>query len=331
MNREYEKISYPDIIEMLNVFLVNMKYRSPHVHNEIEIGLVFNGEIDIIVHERRFTLSSGDIYYLNAMEAHEFFARSSHVLILCLQISPKSLGSYYPDINNSVVKAPVLQKFFTGQEKSYQIIQALCVELAFNCIRRPINYQLKCVSMLNTILYIIFSTAPIQISSPEELARRSLHNTRLKRILDYIDRNFQTKLLLGDIAEKEQLSMTYLSHLFRDTLNITFQDYVNEERFSYACNLLRNTNDKIIDVCLASGFSDVRYMNKMCRKRFGCPAREYRKMQREDDKIHRNNATTQRFLTLAESAILLNKYREEQRKNLENCSIWSLYKDMMEK
>ena len=330
MTREYEMITHPNI-EMLNVFLVRLNYRSFHVHNEIEIGLVLDGEVEINMQEKKLVLKSGDSYYLNTMEVHELNARTDNAVILCIQLSPKLLASYYPNIHKSLVMGSSLRNSFIQQKTSYQILQALCVELAYNCIARPLNYQFKCVSMLNMAFFIIFSSVPVKIQSPEELAKRSSWNIRLKRILDYIDANFQEKLFLGDIAQRERLSMTYLSHLFKDILNKTFQEYISEKRFDYACNLLKNTDDKIINICLASGFSDVRYLNKMCHKTFGCTLKEYRKMLNEGDKTLKNTVTTQRLLSPGESTPLLVRLRKEWHTKLEHCSIWSVYKNPEEK
>jgi AraC-like DNA-binding protein len=330
MTHEYEMIAHPNI-EMLNVFLVRLNYRSLHVHNEIEIGLVLEGEVEINIQEKKLQLKSGDMYYLNAMEVHELNAQTGNAVILCVQLSPKFMVPYYPNIYKAFVMVSSLRDSFLQQETRYQIVQALCVELGYNCIARPLNYQFKCVSLLNMALFIIFSIVPVKNQSPEELAKRSSWNIRLKRILDYIDDNFQEKLLLGNIAKRERLSMTYLSHLFKDILNKTFQDYVSEKRFDYACNRLKNTDDKMIDICLASGFSDVRYLNKMCLKTFGYTPKEYRKIMNEGDKTLKNAVTTQRLLSPGESIPFLTRIRREWQKKLENCSIWNVYKNPDEK
>ena len=46
--------------------------------------------------------------------------------------------------------------------------------------------------------------------------------------MDYIDENFRRKLLLGEIARREGLTMPYLSHLFKDTLGMSFQEYLKK-------------------------------------------------------------------------------------------------------
>ena len=95
--------------------------------------------------------------------------------------------------------------------------------------------------------------------------------------MDNIDENFRRKLLLGEIARREGLTMPYLSHLFKDTLGMSFQEYLKKRRFEYARSLLLGTRKSLLDISLESGFSDARYMIRMFEGEFGCTPREYRR------------------------------------------------------
>ena len=95
--------------------------------------------------------------------------------------------------------------------------------------------------------------------------------------MDYIDENFRRKLLLGEIARREGLTMPYLSHLFKDTLGMSFQEYLKKRRFEYARSLLLGTRKSLLDISLESGFSDARYMIRMFEGEFGCTPKEYRR------------------------------------------------------
>ena len=92
---------------------------------------------------------------------------------------------------------------------------------------------------------------------------------RFAAIMDYIDENFRRKLLLGEIARREGLTMSYLSHLFKDTLGMSFQEYLKKRRFEYARSLLLGTRKSLLDISLESGFSDARYMIRMFAEEFG--------------------------------------------------------------
>lgn len=46
----------------------------------------------------------------------------------------------------------------------------------------------------------------------------------MRKITHYIDEHYSEKLLLSDIARKEDLSLTYLSHFLRITWDFPFRN-----------------------------------------------------------------------------------------------------------
>ena len=57
---------------------------------------------------------------------------------------------------------------------------------------------------------------------------------------------------------------------------MTFLDYLNNVRFEKALMLITDSNMRMVDICMESGFSDVKYLNRMFEKRFGCTPKAYR-------------------------------------------------------
>lgn len=103
----------------------------------------------------------------------------------------------------------------------------------------------------------------------------------MQNILNHIEKHYTEKLLLSDISKLEGLSLHYLSHLFKKTLGISFQSYMKQLRFEKALNLLTETDSSILDICIASGFSDIKYLNQLSDEYFGCTPGQYRRRLRE--------------------------------------------------
>lgn len=76
----------------------------------------------------------------------------------------------------------------------------------------------------------------------------------MRKIIHYIDEHYSEKLLLSDIALKEDLSLTYLSHFFKDYLGIPFQEYLAKIRCEKARQLLLLTDFPLLDICMSCGF-----------------------------------------------------------------------------
>lgn len=53
------------------------------------------------------------------------------------------------------------------------------------------------------------------------------------------------QIRLTDIAQRENLSVTYLSHFIKDILSQTFQEYLNQRRFMRARELVTSKKLKL--------------------------------------------------------------------------------------
>ena len=305
MKREYELVLHPQMAS-LHVFLVRIDYRAPHAHMEIEVGVVLEGELLLTTNRKTAALRAGDMYYLNSMDFHELQARGNTVLILAIQISEGMIAPYYPVIRNLVVQDVAVRPYFSGENERYQNCLARAAQLTLDYLDCAPHYEFLCTALLNQLLFELYARLPYATLSEPEIAVLASRNSRINRVLDFIDQNFHRKLLLNELAEQEDLTLTYLSHFFKDTLSMTFQNYLAERRFSHAAMLLETTDLSMLDISLASGFSDVRYLSQLCQKHYGCTPLAYRKARRQRTATPApTSASAQTFIGGEESKLLL--------------------------
>ena len=115
------------------------------------------------------------------------------------------------------------------------------------------------------------------------------------------------KILLSDIADMENLSLYYLSHLFKETLGLSFQQYVALLRFERARKMVEQTNKSLTEISMECGFSDYRYLNKIYQKQLGYTPIEYRNshMDHFPEKAEEDLTNMQRFYTEEDSLKIL--------------------------
>lgn len=70
-----------------------------------------------------------------------------------------------------------------------------------------------------------------------------------------------------------------MSIYFHSTFNISFTNFLNIYRLETAVKLLEETDKKITDIALESGFQSVRSFNNSFRLKFGISPSEYKKNQ----------------------------------------------------
>lgn len=277
MAQEYEVVSNSQF-RCLNIFLVRMMSRTPHIHGEIELGMILDGSVVLQNSSDRYNLTKGDLFLINSLEVHEFQSEGKGALILSIQLSMRLMESFLAEqLNIRFMGSSRVKDHYAGKEAQYDLLTMLCLELAYAYLGHQSSFEFKCFGLVAQLLHHIQRGVPNQIFSKQDYLPMQKKTNRILSVTNYIDENFTHKLLLEDVAQREGVSLTYLSHLFKDTLGISFQDYLKQKRFEYACNLIAMSQRKILDISISSGFSDVRYLTKLFQERFGCTPKEYRK------------------------------------------------------
>ena len=258
----------------LEIFLLEMILRQPHGHEDLEIGILMEGSVYLFLETKPYLLKKGDIYIINRHQIHSFAQTEEKNKILAFQLG----GDFYLQLNpalaylqfeNTIIHSGALHNRLYGKLLSC----ALCY---FN---QDCYYELRCGSWMLEILYEILSGTHSRIASEKESLLAQNNSLRLTRITDYIGSHYRENISLQDIADKEGITVYHLSHFIKKMLGISFQEYLNNVRFEHALQLVRHSDFNILDICLETGFSSSRYLNRMFEKRLGCTVREYRKQE----------------------------------------------------
>jgi AraC-like DNA-binding protein len=307
MKNEYEVIDHP-YINYLNVFLVNLDYRTPHLHEDIEAILVLEGQVTTRTQQEEYALTSNSSFLFNSNQLHEFHSSKEGALILCLQMSPRFCANYYPVISHLHFDSHNIDQHLPSDQLEY--VKALMIEMAYLYYGKNPGYEFSCVSLLNQLFWIFLNKIPHHILSEEERIANIQKTERLRRILNYVDENYMNKVLLSEIAKIENLSMTYLSHFIKDNLNQTFQEYLSNLRFSHARELVAENRMKFIDICMECGFSDYRYLYKAFLKNYGCTPKEYRSLNKPiaPTKKYHSPQSSETFYTIENTLQILEKF-----------------------
>lgn len=92
----------------------------------------------------------------------------------------------------------------------------------------------------------------------------------------FISHNCTSPLTLEDVASHMGMSKSHFAHLFKEFTDMTFLDYLTDERIRRAKALFQNPNTRIIDIAFDSGFSSISSFNRAFKKTTGQTPSEYR-------------------------------------------------------
>ena len=305
---ELEIVQYHQL-EGLNVFINTVSYRSPHFHNEWELLWVLDAPLKVTWQQQDILLQPGDLALFPPKLAHEFEQTTGICTFLCLQISPALLS-----MPAGIVAEDIILKDHLIPD-AYHAVRQYAIEIAECYFYREPMYELQCLGKSALMMHILLQSMPIRTMTAEEAANEDLRNARLMRLTQYVEENYTHKIRLSDFAQAEGCSVSYLSHFIKNTMNQTFQDYVNSVRFRKACKLIAEGNDSMISISMESGFSDYRYFSRAFMENYGMTPAEYRRKANAiitDKSAQSQSAHSQeRFLTRGQSLSILQNFRKQ--------------------
>jgi len=103
------------------------------------------------------------------------------------------------------------------------------------------------------------------------------YSPNIRKVLHYIEFNLDLPLALADIADQFQLSVPYISSLFKKEVGTPINKYINQLRIQAAIRLLNTSSMTIQDISAHVGINDYNYFTKVFKKEVGMTPSEYRK------------------------------------------------------
>ena len=252
----------------IRYFLMDTKSRSIHMHDAYELLYVLDGEVTIWDDSKEYIIKKGDVFLLNSDSLHSLFCSSGRVLLLNLHLSPQFANEYIPNLKNIKFSSPV-------PAESPEKLIGLMLAGAYTYFV-PRDEKHKCLALTYMTLSEMLKIFPNTERTDNEFLSQMHISQRMQDIVKYMEANIAEPRLLQKTAEHEGLSPTYLSRLFSDYFNITFQQFLKQQRIEKALKLLNSTNLPVYDICFECGFQDYRQLNRYCKENFGKTASECR-------------------------------------------------------
>ena len=105
---------------------------------------------------------------------------------------------------------------------------------------------------------------------------KAKHAGIITQVVSFIRNNYMHKLTLADVAAHIFLSPSYLSKIFKEEMQTSFNGYLSEVRIEKSKILLLSNDLSIVEVSELVGFVDQSYFNKVFKKQTGMTPKKYR-------------------------------------------------------
>jgi AraC-like DNA-binding protein len=104
--------------------------------------------------------------------------------------------------------------------------------------------------------------------------------------LEYLSANFDRPVTLEDLCQTLHVSPATCNRLLQKSIGRSFKTALIEIRISHACRLLLETDQPILDVAFASGFTNLSNFNRRFKELKGHSPMVYRNLMRPAARAH---------------------------------------------
>ena len=250
-----------------------------HWHPEIEITYVQKGTMYYKVNHMVYHLKEGDIVFNNSGALHSgTMENQKDCAYIPVTFDSRLIYGFFQSTVNSKYVDPVIQD---------SMLPAICIdqsepwhkpfrEYLLRIIdldeKKPDFYELDITICLQSMWRLLLEHITYE---PQASRENSLEYDRIKKILSYIEENYQNKITLNDIAGHIHLCESECTRLFKRHMNTTLFAFLQEYRIERSLEFLQD-DQPVSAVADKAGFSDPNYYSKVFAKIKGCSPREYR-------------------------------------------------------
>lgn len=239
-----------------------------HLHTEVEMVYVFQGEMTMMADGAPRHLSQGDLCICFPGVAHGYLGRrDARALML---IFPPEISPDFPALlSNSQPRDPVLRKAELPEDV------LLCMEQ----IERESD-EAGDERVLRGYIQVVLSRAMPRLLLKDR--DPDMVNV-VYEMMKYLSIHCTEPVSLDDLSHALGVSKSYLSHTFSQRIGMNFRTYVNTIRADRACLLLRNSNRTVTDIAYECGFETQRTFNRVFFAQYGMSPTEYRKKHQKEE------------------------------------------------
>lgn len=250
----------------------------PHFHNEYEILYAVNDSAEIVLPDGSITFREGECVLVERNLMHMFSAaKSSCSKIVYMNINPNFCNAYCPQFNRVRFSDRLISsKTHPRFHRALQDFLLLYFQEAF---QPSASTNLRLMSSLATLCSLMLTELNyVELQRDEMIAQEAIVD-RLMKILNYTAENHTRKITLSEISKSFNLDLYYLSHYIKESIGMSFQQYLSRIRmYDAICQMKIDPTKRLADISADAGFSDLRYCNKAFQEGFQCSATEYRAM-----------------------------------------------------
>lgn len=254
-----------------------------HWHEEFEITYIREGGCRYLIDLEPYPVEKGDILFLPSGVLHGIPEGKTRLL-------ETDSFVFHPDLlggSQDVCAVRYVQPVRRGEicfprvvrrgEKASGRLAALLGEMKGIYGRKELGYELK----MKSLLLEVFLTFYREVPHRSENRKKDDVLRKLKDVTRYVEEHYQQQISVKELAEVCHFSEYYFMRFFRQYMNMTCVEYLNQYRLDIAAGHLSRGEKSVTDIALDAGFFNISYFNRVFKKNYGMTPSQYRRLAGE--------------------------------------------------
>lgn len=246
-----------------------------HWHDCYELEYFISGKGYQIFNGTRYDITPGNFHLVSPTDFHEIYVEEPFEVIK-IHFMEDAVDPFVFKVLAGIIYTPNF--YLTGEKKVFfdKLLDVYYQE-TLNFMNSP-YYSIISKNFLECVLVHIIEYMQTDYDNKDkEKVKSEIHE-----VISYVHNNFRKPISLKTVAELVHFSPNYLSKIFHSSMKVTFKDYVQNLRISFAYKLILTTDLSITNVCYESGFGSLSNFINEFKKAYHISPSELRKKHKND-------------------------------------------------
>ena len=240
-----------------------------HLHHHLELVLFLEGKSVGFADAERCEIEAGDAFLAFPEQIHRYESHAPERFYILI-VDPALMPELAPLFTGPLPESALFKGAATDPTVLWAAKQLISMKTPETVSEKAVQKGL-----LLTVFGRILANCKLSQG-------RTGGPHAFRAVVEYCTKNYQKELSLSLLSRELHVSKYYVSHLFSERMQLSFNDYVNSLRVAHACRYLKSDELSVTEICAQVGFSTLRTFNRAFQKQMGCSPSEYRKKQRKD-------------------------------------------------
>jgi len=246
-----------------------------HIQYCDELTYAVSGTATIYSGDTCREMTAGEIHFIRKGQYHKIVAGpEQNFRYFCIGYQPNPTCESVDIFLRTVADAPF---FFAEDEGNIKTL----FEMLLN------EFYIRDEES-NLMIHFYFSQMLIQLhriltgSSREKLQKSSSasSNHAVYRALQYMDREYACITSVKQVAKDLSYSEYYLSHVFKEKMDVTVKDYLMRKKITAAAHMLTESNMTVTEISEQLHFSSLHSFGTAFKRYMGMSAGEFRRSKK---------------------------------------------------